>query len=169
MELKGFLEATLNDMEGRLTTTLDGLTAPELSWRPDPQCHSIGFALWHIYRVEDYWLQRFIQRGAELYESEGWQEKLGTPPKEMGYQYTVEQVAGFKVPALDTIQAYGKSVRRHTLEFLTQLPVERMDEKPREDRSPQSIGDVFQRLIIELSLHMGQMAYLRGMQRGLDK
>ena len=169
MELKGFLEASLNDMEGRLSTTLDGLTAEELSWRPDPQCHSIGFALWHIYRVEDYWFQRFVLRGAELYESQGWQEKLGTQPKEMGYQYTAEQVASFQVPSLETLLAYGKSVRQHTLELLRGLSIEKMDEKPRADRSEMSIGDVFQRIIIELSLHMGQMAYLRGMQRGLDK
>ncbi|MDP6101000.1 MAG: DinB family protein, partial [Dehalococcoidia bacterium] len=87
-----------------------------------PESHGIGFTLWHIYRVEDFWFQRFVQSQAELYESEGWREKLGTPPKDMGYQYTVEQIAGFQPPPLETIQEYGKSVRQHTLEFLRQLP-----------------------------------------------
>jgi len=169
LELKGFLEATLNDIEGRLNTYVDGLTAEELAWRPAPECHSIGFTLWHIYRVEDFWFQRFVQGQAELYESEGWREKLGTPPKDMGYQYTVEQIAGFQVPPLETIQGYGKSVRKHTLEFLRQLPAEKLDDKPRPDRSEQTIVDTFQRVILELTLHIGQITYLRGMQRGLDK
>jgi len=159
----------LVEIEERLKTAVDGLTPQELAWRPGPECNSIGFILWHLIRVEDFWFQRFIQRRSELYESEGWQQRLGTPPRDTGYQYTAEQVANFQVPPLETLLDYGRSVRRHTLDFLRQLPLEKLDEKPRPDRSEMSIGDIFQRVIIELTLHIGQIAYLRGMQRGLDK
>ena len=82
---------------------------------------------------------------------------------------TPAQIAGFLVPPLETVQGYGKSVRKHTLEFLRQLPAEKLDDKPRPDRSEQTIVDTFQRVILELTLHIGQITYLRGMQRGLDK
>lgn len=174
MEVKGFLTSTLVDMERRLNTTLEGLSAQELTWRPGPECHSIGFALWHLIRAEDFWLQGFILRQAELYESEGWAQKLGTPPRDNGYRYTAAQLASFPVPPLEKLQAYGKSVRHHTLALLRQLPMAKLDEKyPSSHIFPQrpemSIGDVFQHVILELTLHIGQITYLRGMQRGLDK
>ena len=37
---------------------LDGPTLEELTWRPDPQCVSIGFIAWHYGRILDMWIAR---------------------------------------------------------------------------------------------------------------
>ena len=112
-------------------------------------------------------MNRVIKREKELYEAEGWQEKLGTPVK--AYQYTVEELQAWPVPKLEDLQGYANSVREKTLDFLKSLPAEKLSEVPRPERSPDSIGAILGRISTEIALHAGQITYLRGVQRGLDK
>ncbi len=169
MEAIELILRSLEQSQGYLTKALDGLTQEEAAWSPGAECNCIAFILWHITRVEDFLVNRGIQRREELYEAEGWQEKLGTPAKEGGYQYTAEQLRAWPVPKLEVLQGYANSVRERTLAFLTQLAPEKLAEVPRPDRSPDSIGAMLGRISTEIALHVGQIAYLRGVQRGLDK
>jgi len=153
--------------EGYLTKALNGLTQGEVTWSPSPECNSIAFILWHMTRVEDFFVNRVIQREKELYEAKKWQEKLGTPTK--AYQYTVEELQAWPAPKLEILREYANSVRENTLAFLNSIPTERLSEVPRPDRSPDSIGVMLEHLMTEIALHVGQIAYLRGVQRGLDK
>ena len=102
MEAKELVLASLEQSQGYLTKALDGLTQEEAAWRPNAECNSIAFILWHVTRVEDFFVNRVIQRGKELYEAEGWQEKLGTPVK--AYQYTLEELQAWPVPNLETLR-----------------------------------------------------------------
>ena len=169
MEAKEIILKSLKQSEEYLTRTLDGLTQEEFSWNPQEECNSIALILWHTVRVEDFFMQRVIQRKEELYESEGWREKLGTPVNESGYGYTAEQLENWPVPELGVLKGYADSARKATLAFLETLTPERLDEVLRPDRSPDSIGVHMCRMMTEIALHMGQIAYLRGLQRGLDK
>ena len=167
MEAKEVILRSLEQSQGYLTKALDGLTQEEAAWSPGVECNSIAFILWHMTRVEDFFVNRVIQRETELYEAEGWQEKLGTPVK--AYQYTVEELQAWSVPELEVIQGYANSVREKTLAFLKSIPPEKLSEVPRPDRSPDSIGATLGHISTEIALHVGQIAYLRGVQRGLDK
>ena len=169
MEAKELILKSLEQSQRFLTNALDGLTQEEAAWSPSPECNSIAFILWHMTRVEDFFVNRIIQRETELYEAEGWREKLGTPAKDSGYEYTVEQLQAWPAPKLETLQGYAISVREKTLAFLKAMPPEKLSEVPRPDRSPDSIGDTLGRISTEIALHVGQICYLRGMQRGLDK
>ena len=167
MEAKELILRSLEQSEGYLTKALDGLTQEEAAWSPGVECNSIAFILWHMTRVEDFFVNRVIQREAELYEAEGWQEKLGTPVK--AYQYTVEELQAWPVPELEVLRGYVNSVREKTVAFLKSIPPEKLSEVPRPDRSPDSIGATLGHISTEIALHVGQIAYLRGVQRGLDK
>jgi len=167
MDAKDLLLRSLEQSHGYLTKALDGLTQEEATWSPSPECNSIAFILWHTTRVEDFFVNRVIQRGKELYETEKWQEKLGTPLK--AYQYSVEELQAWPAPKLEILKEYVKSVRQKTLAFLNSIPPERLSEVPRPDRSPDSIGATLEHMTTEIALHVGQIAYLRGIQRGLDK
>jgi len=167
MEAKELILNSLKQSQGYLTGAMDGLTQEEFAWCPGAECNSIAFILWHTARVEDFFVNRVIKREKELYEAEGWQEKLGTPAK--AYQYTVEELQTWPVPKLDDLQGYANSVREKTLDFLKSLPSEKLSEVPRPERSPDSIGAILGRISTEIALHAGQIAYLRGVQRGLDK
>jgi len=169
MEAKELILMSLEQSQGYLNKALDGLTQEEAAWRPNAECNSIAFILWHMTRVEDFFVNRVIQRENELYEAEGWREKLGTPPKETGYQYAAEQLQTWPVPQLEVLRGYASSVIEKTLAFLKSVPPQKLSEVPHPDRSPDSIGATLGHISTEIALHVGQIAYLRGVQRGLDK
>ncbi len=169
MEAKELILKSLEQSQGYLTKALDGLTQEEFAWTPGLECNSIAFILWHTVRVEDRFMSSIIQQGNELYEAEGWREKLGTPAKETGGRYTVEQLQAWPVPKLEVIQGYANSVRKKTLAFLKSATPEKLSEVPQPDSSPDSIGIMLGRMSTEIALHVGQIGYLRGMQRGLGK
>ena len=167
MDAKELLLRSLEESQGYLTKALDGLTQEEATWSPSLECNSIAFILWHTIRVEDFFVNRVIQRGKELYEAEKWQDKLGTPAK--AYQLTLEELQAWQAPKLEILREYADLVRQNTLAFLKSIPAERLSEVPRPDRSPDSIGTTLGHMSTEIALHVGQITYLRGMQRGLDK
>jgi uncharacterized damage-inducible protein DinB len=167
MDAKELLLRSLEESNGYLTRALNGLTQEEATWSPSPECNSIAFILWHMTRVEDFFVNRVIRREKELYETKKWQEKLGTPVK--AYGYTVEELRTWPAPKLEILREYANSVRENTLAFLNSISPERLSEVPRPDRSPDSIGVTLGHVTTEIALHVGQIAYLRGVKRGLDK
>jgi uncharacterized damage-inducible protein DinB len=167
MDVKELLLKSLEQSQGYLAKALDGLTREEATWSPSSECNNVSFILWHIARVEDFFVNRVIQRGKELYEAQQWQDKLGTPTK--AYQLTLEELQVWPAPKLEILREYANSVRQSTLAFLKAIPTERLSEVPRPDRSPDSIGTTLGHMSTEIALHVGQITYLRGMQRGLDK
>ncbi len=159
---------SLEQSQGYVDRALTGLTAQEFAWKPSPECNSIAFIVWHTARVEDFMVNRLIQRGKEIYEPEGWREKLGTPP-DAGYQYTVEKLQAWPVPDMETLRGYARAVREKTIAFIKSANDAKLAEVPRPDRSPDTIGIILGRITTEIALHAGQVCYLRGVQRGLDK
>ncbi|MBI4188511.1 MAG: DinB family protein [Chloroflexi bacterium] len=169
MEVKEALLQSLEQSWGYQTLAVDGLTQEEAAWSPCAECNSIAFILWHVTRVEDFFVNRVIQHQPEVYESEGWQPKLGTPVKGTGYEYTVEQLHAWPVPELTIIRGYSNAVRKKTLDFIRSVDAKKLSEIPRPDRSSDSTGVILTRITTEIALHAGQLAYLRGVQRGLGK
>ncbi len=169
MEAKELILRSLEQSQEYLNQALDGLTQEEVAWSPRVGCNSIAFILWHITRVEDFFVTRVIQHQVELYEAEGWRQKLGTPTKGTGYQYTAEQLQVWPVPNLGVLRGYANSVREKTLAFLKSIPSEKLSELARPERPPDTIGDILSRISTEIALHVGQITYLRGLQRGLNK
>jgi uncharacterized damage-inducible protein DinB len=167
MDAKELLLRSLRETHSYVTKSLNGLTQEETTWSPSPGCNSIAFILWHMIRVEDFYVNSVIQHEKELYETKKWQEKLGTPVK--AYGYTEEELKAWPAPKLEILRKYADSVRENTLALLNSLPAERLSDVPRPDRSPDSIGLILEHLVTELALHAGQIGYLRGVQRGLDK
>ncbi len=115
MEAKELVLRSLEQSQGYVVKTLDGLTQEEFAWSPTAECNSIAFILWHTVRVEDSFVNRVVQHGKELYETEGWREKLGTPAQGTGYGYTAEQLQAWPVPKLEVLRGYANSVREKTL------------------------------------------------------
>jgi uncharacterized damage-inducible protein DinB len=169
MQLSAAIVKSLEQSQGYLTKALDGLTQEEAAFVPAAESNSIAFILWHMTRVEDFFVTRVIQREVELYEAEGWREKLGTPAKDTGFDYTLEQLQAWPVPKLEIMRGYYDSVRKKTLALLKNITSERLSELARPDRSPDSIGDILCRVTTEIALHTGQIAYIRGIKRGLSK
>ncbi len=170
MELMDFIEEGLTRCKQATMKAIDGLTYDELKWRPGPGANSIGIILFHQARSEDIFVQSRIQGKPQMWESEKWYESVGLPVTELGSHYTVEQVNAFCVPEQKSLVAYGDAVRARTLEYLGGMTADRFDRIINMPRwGDISIGKVFAFVIVHSSEHAGDISYLRGLQRGMDR
>ncbi|MFH1140447.1 MAG: DinB family protein [Chloroflexota bacterium] len=169
MQAQDVFRWSLNRSNEYLTAALDGLTQQEFGWRPGPESNCAAFVMWHMTRVEDFFVNRVIQRQTEVYEAQGFREKMGTPPKDTGNSYTVEKLQAWPAPKLEDLKAYNAAVRKTTFAFLDTVIPTKLDEVPNPERSKESVGEMLSRVTTEAAHHTGQIAYLRGLQRGLNK
>ena len=168
MDVKQILMKSLEESQEYLTKALRELTEEDIAWTPKVGCNSIIFILWHLARVEDIWINRILRNSKEIYESEGWQEQLGTPVNESGFQYTAKQLQSWPVPKVEIVQRYASSVREKTIALLSSLDTAKLSEVARPGHKYDKVGSILSHLITEIALHVGQIDYLRGMLRGLQ-
>jgi hypothetical protein len=138
-------------------------------------------------RSEVRFIQSLLQGKPQLWESEKWYQRLRKTANDSGSRYTAEQVAAFAVPELKDLQGYAEAVRKRTLEYLKDITPEKFDKKvnlppmgpPPKDvpagkpkMSPfadATVGSMLSITLTHLAEHAGEISYLRGLQRGMDK
>ena len=172
MNLSDFILDNLDRTQRALMAAIDGLTAEELTRRPGAESNPISFILWHQARCEDTYVQSLIRQQPQIWVSEKWYRKLNLPedPWENGNDYTAEQVATFTVPELEDLLGYTRAVRALTVECLKGMPLDEFDEVIEQpELGGINVGSLFSYMLSEITQHIGQIAYLRGLQRGLDK
>lgn len=170
MELPHYIGIELSGLKMAMGRALDSLTRQEVTWRPASGCNSIGLILLHVTRSEDSFIQGLLQKKPQIWVSEKWHEKVGLPAEEEGAHYTVDQVNAFEVPELSSIMSYYDAVRAKTKEHLRAMKAEDFDKKvsfPNYGELP--VSAVFSLLVSHTSQHIGEIGYLRGLQRGMDK
>ena len=186
MEMKDLIQDGLENSKRVLDRTLDGLTPAELKWQPRPDANSIGLILFHSIRSEDR-LIHILQSKPQLWESENLYQKFNKKIEDGGAHYTVEQVAAFVVPDLKDLIAYAEAVRKNTIEYLKGLKPKDFDKKvnlfpppvpmamppgsPARPHPPFNpiVGSMLMHEVTELAGHAGEISYMRGLQRGMDK
>ena len=171
MALKEFIQRCLDQNYRSLVRSIDGLSAEQVAWHPSPESNSTGFLVWHYARVLDRWIQTRIRGVPQLWE-EGWAEKLGrapADPNDAGFGFDPEQMHAFMIPEALLLMSYAKVAKDNAMTYL-----EGVDDAILESTKitnpyggELTVATVFQQLIWELNQHGGQIAYLRGMQRGL--
>ena len=117
-------------------------------------------------------VQTVVKSAPQLWEGE-WAARFGrTPanPEDIGFGFLVEQLEAFQVPEASVIRNYIEATRANALEHLRG-----MDDGTLESASVAgpaggqlTLASVYQQMIWELNQHGGQIAYLRGMQRGIE-
>ena len=165
MNLNEFIEDALNKEQEFLMDAVGDLTPQELAWRAGPEANPIGWILWHMFRVEDMWIQFFIQKQPEIWERDGWHQRFGLPTRDNGFDHTPEQVTGFPTLDLSELLKYAEAVRAQTLEYLGGLGPEDYNLVPRERRPEMSVGAIFRQIVGEFYQHQGHISYLKGLIR----
>ena len=173
MALKEFIRKSMDQYHSSHLDTLNGLSPEELAFRPGPESMSIGFIAWHCARVHDFLVQTVMRGADETWGTDGWAERFGrapADPQDRGFGFTVEQVAAFEAPSLSVLLGYGEAVRANAVGFLDQLADEELlntwVDSPAGGRF--TLSSVYQQIIWEMNQHGGQMAYVRGLQRGIE-
>ena len=169
MDFKEIIRMGLEEYMEDLHKALDGLTLEERRFQPSPEAHHIDFAVWHMARVEDGWINSSAQSTDQVWRRDGWHRKLAIPEGDSGFGYTAEQVANLPQFQLEDVMTYYGSVRQETLRYLDRLRADDLETRPHSERWPDyTIGRMFSHILVEESQHVGQVAYLRGIQRGLN-
>ena len=169
MTVLEFFEKCLDDNYKSLLIAADGLTQEELSWQPQPHCNSIGFLVWHYGRALDMWFQTHFRQIPELWE-QGWAEKFNrapADPMDIGFRFTVEQVQEFKVPHISILLGYAEATYKAALSYLKDVA----DQDPdtiKNHRGTRTLATALEQLVWELNQHGGQIAYIRGLRRGVE-
>jgi hypothetical protein len=90
--------------------------------RPHPRLNSIAWIFWHLTRVEDSGLNRFITGREQVFDSGGWLPRLNIPWRHHGSGMTSAEVdeLGERID-LDALRAYSQAVRARTLEIVARL------------------------------------------------
>lgn len=170
MELKDYIRMELDGLERGVTRVMNGLTQQELAWRPSSGCNSIGLILFHMARFEDSFVQARIQSKPEVWETEKWYQQLNLAANDAGAHYTVEQVNAFPVPESKDLLAYYSKVRGRTKDYLNSITPDTFDKKITMARfGDLAVAAIFSMMITHISQHIGEISYLRGIQRGMDK
>ena len=171
--MKPFLQivdAGLNEVFGDLKNSLDGLDEYELHWRPTLEANSIDWIVWHMARTEDYWINTRLCERESVWVSQGWRERIGVFVEGTGYAQTLDQIRAMPELDVPVLLAYYEAVRTRTVEFFT-------DEMDEEDLArvlgfmgtePMTVAGVLGHLLAEVAEHLGQVAYIRGIMRGLN-
>ncbi len=170
MELKDLILAGLDRVKEANMKTLDGLSRHELVWRPGPEANTIGLIIFHSARSEDNVVQSRVQGKSQIWESEKWYQKLNLPIADTGAHYTVQQIAAFPAPELNDWLAYAGAVRTRTQDYLkgmTNAGFGKVINVPR--HGDVTIGWYLMNMVVHMAEHAGEISYLRGLQRGLDK
>ena len=172
MALSEFVQGCLDQHYHAMLRSIDGLSQEELSWMPTPECSSIGFLVWHYARTLDRWVQFRAQGTPQLWEG-GWAERMGRSagdPNDTGYGYTPQQLEEFVVPPVSILVEYAEAVRARAGVYIGSLDDDDFQNatvvNPRGGTI--DLAAMFQQLVWEFNQHGGQIAYLRGMQRGLE-
>ena len=175
MELREFLSGLLDFNWNVVKRALDGLEPEELARRPTAETNSIAWLMWHTSRDEDY-LISLAQQRSQLWVREKWHEKFNIEPssaeydfKDIGVGQSAEEAASFMVNDANILIGYYLAVRQNTKDYLKTLTPSDLDE---EMTDPWSQGttrlvDYFYCILDEALAHGGQIAYLRGLYRGM--
>ena len=175
MEVKELIKAGFENVRRTVDRTLDGMTQEELAWHSRPDANSIGLILLHMARSEDTFVNIRVQTKPSIWESGKWYQKLNKDINDTSSHYTVEQVAAFVVPEVKDWRAYSDTVHKQTMEYLKDLTPENLDRKvdlpPGPVRLPfePTVGMMLMFTVMHMAQHAGEISYIRGLKRGMDK
>jgi len=173
MALQEFIQKSVNRYYGSMLDALEGLSREELAFQPKDDCMSIGFLVWHCARVHDFLIQTVMKGTGQLWVEEAWAERLNrgpANPMDTGFGFSAEQVKGFAVPPTSELLEYTETTKEKVLEHISQMDDEVLEsvwvDGPAGGKL--TLSSVYQQMLWELNQHIGQIAYLRGIQRGIE-
>ena len=160
---------SLEENDKYVQDTLSFLTEKELAWSPEPHSNSIIFLMWHLGRVEDFWISQVLKRGKQIYETEGWYKKFNTTAQDSGMGFDLAKIKTWPIPSLELAEEYRAAVRKITVAYIKSLTEKQLDEPRDFGWSKATTGWALKHLICEVGEHSGQIDYIRGIMKGIQQ
>ena len=151
--------------------SLTGLDDGALSCRPNPECNSIAWILWHMNRVLDTFVQQGLGAEAPMWLRDGWSGKYGMneSPEDHGVGWSAQQIASWLPPGKDVQLGYYEAVKEAAYVRISGL---REDELGQSRvippiAEPRSVAQVLGKITWDNISHGGQISYIRGLFHGM--
>ncbi len=117
----------------------DDHTEEQLRTPQHPTMNSLIWLVWHIARVEDTGVTRFVTREEQVLASGNWNEKLGLDVQHNGFGALREEMVEISNTVdMDGVRAYWQAVIDYTMDALPRLAPEALDEV----LSPEEVREV---------------------------
>ncbi|MFH2039924.1 MAG: DinB family protein [Chloroflexota bacterium] len=90
--------------------------------RPHPRVNSIAWILWHLTRVEDAGLNRFVMDGSQVLDEGNWMQRMNVPWRHNGSEMTLSGVDELnQMVDLPALRDYSQAVQVRTREILANI------------------------------------------------
>ena len=165
--MRRILQRAFDEYYDGLQKALAGLTSEERRFRIGGDANHIDFLVWHMARNEDSTVSA-CARDPELWSQARWDQRWGLPTEADGCAFTAEDVSSFPTIDHDELRQYFADVRTRTQSFLDALAEATLDLPLGPAAADVPIAQVLSHLVVEQSQHLGQVALIRGVQRGLE-
>jgi len=97
--------------------------------RPHARVNSLAWNLWHVARVEDSALNRFVTDQTQVLDDGGWMEKMALPWRHNGFAMTLAEVDQLSQQIdLQGLRAYSNAVRERTMEIVPGLDLATLED-----------------------------------------
>lgn len=156
----------LHQVHERLIGLVADLTYDQLSWKPQPDAHSLGFAFWHIARCDDNYLRMHIQGRREIWQEEEWFRRWSLDSDSTGMLLSDEEASALPLPDKSELLMYVQRVWGEVESFVTGLDQANLDEPMAhvQRTSGMTLGQVLTTHIYgHDNRHLGEMEYVKGL------
>lgn len=110
----------------------------QMRQRPHLRVNSIAWNLWHIARVEDAGLNRFVTDGSQVFDDGNWMERLNLPWRHHGTNMSFAEVDELDQRMdLSALQEYSQAVQARTRSIIESLDRVDLDATMDEERLKQ--------------------------------
>lgn len=117
-------------------------TPEQLRKAPYEGMNSLAWVMWHVARVEDVGVTRFVMPQQQVFHAGGWQEKLNIDIEHFGYGMDYADARKLSEGInLDALKGYWNAVIEKTYEVVDALTDEQMDETLSEEDVKQVVID----------------------------
>ena len=159
-----FIRQALTQAHERFMATLDGLSDADGGWRPAPHANTILEIAWHVARVDDRLGRRAAGLGRELWDSQGWSDRVGATDIRPREPYQFLKKSDEVPPRLEDVKAYLEAVHADTLEKLRRLDEAGLDRVPDAAQPDRNVATYFRHMITHKNNHHGQIDFIRGLR-----
>ena len=155
------IRRTIDHSHEWFTGTLGDLTKEQADYVPPGTAHPISEIIAHVLQTEDFIISGMIQGKPSVWETGGWEQKLGIPNVAM---HTQEQARGFQCD-YTALRPYKEAVYASTKAYLDGASDAELAREVQGPTGPMPVADALTNALIGNNLaHAGEIAALKGVQ-----
>lgn len=144
--------------------TMADVTEDQAQFVPPGRAHNIAALAAHVEQAEDFLINGLLQGRPPIWESEGWEGRLGIPNFAMLQEGSAVPIRG----SVEAMRPYSEAVHAATQRYLDSLTDDDLDREV--DMSsfgmgPMRLGDVLTSFTVgNMLAHTGEISAMKGIQ-----